>query len=315
MFSFAMAAARIIVTIVLLWPVASAKGATKVALLYLPSGTDVGSFVAKDQGFFEKHNLEVELSIAQNPALIAPALIADSAQIGVLSPPVLLEADEQGMDLTVLAGTHRFPIVPGVEGFLVRTNSGIKTALDLTGRKVAVPGFGSSVHIITKSWVEAAGLDFHKVAWVELQFPQMGDALKSELVDAAAMVNPFLSRVLGSGVAISLGDFAASIPAGTSPALYVSTRAWASRNSTAVAQFRAAMNEATEFINDRTNLETVKASIAKYTKLPPEAAATLTVPQNIDAHAGPENLTYWINVLRHQGLTKTDPDPTSLLAP
>src|ERR1700744_6768638 len=75
-----------------------AMAATKINLLYIPGGDFVPSFVAKDQGIFEKHGLDVDMSIAQNGSVISAALAADQAQIGVPTPPVLLQAHEQGLD-------------------------------------------------------------------------------------------------------------------------------------------------------------------------------------------------------------------------
>jgi NitT/TauT family transport system substrate-binding protein len=59
--------------------------ATKLNLLYIPGGDFVPAFVAKHQGIFERHGLDVDISIAQNGSVISAALAADQAQIGVLS--------------------------------------------------------------------------------------------------------------------------------------------------------------------------------------------------------------------------------------
>lgn len=72
-----------------------ASAATKINLLYIPGGDFVPAFVAKDQGIFDKHGLDVDMSIAQNGSVISAALAADQAQIGVPTPPVLLQANEQ----------------------------------------------------------------------------------------------------------------------------------------------------------------------------------------------------------------------------
>ena len=58
----AMAAAALVAGIIQ----APAFAATKINLYYIPGGDFVPSFVAKDQGIFDKHGLDVDLSIAQN---------------------------------------------------------------------------------------------------------------------------------------------------------------------------------------------------------------------------------------------------------
>jgi NitT/TauT family transport system substrate-binding protein len=289
--------------------------ATKITLLYIPGGDFVPSYVAKDQGIFERHGLDVDMSIAQNGSVISAALAADSAQIGVPTPPVLLQANEQGLDLIVVAGATTLPFPAGASGVLARAESGLKGPADLIGRKVGVPGFGGSLDVMTRNWVKASGVDYRKVDWVELQFPQMGDALKSGLVDAAAAVNPFYSRILDSKAGYDIGNPWASAPRGTMIVFYAATRAWATKNAAAIASFRTALDEATAYIGDASHLPSVRDSIAKWTKLPPQAAASIGIPDDLESLAKAEGLTFWIKAAREQGLIKGNPDPVSLLAP
>src|SRR5579871_5411961 len=146
-----------------------AGAATKINLLYIPGGDFVPSFVAKDQGIFEKHGLDVDMSIAQNGSVISAALAANQAQIGVPTPPVLLQAHEQGLDLVVVAGATVLPFPKDAAGVIAR--EGISAPKDLAGKKVAVPGFGGSFDVITRYWVTTSGVDFRQVNWIELQFP------------------------------------------------------------------------------------------------------------------------------------------------
>ena len=163
----------------------SASAATKITLLYTPGDSFTESYVAKDQGIFDKHGLDVTLTAAQNGSVITAALIADLAQIGAPTPTVLLQAHEQGVDLVVLASANRNPIQPPVSetGIVAREGSNIKTAADLVGKKHAVPGLGGTIDVLTKKWVQTRGVDYHKVAWVEMQFPTMPDGLKAGLAD------------------------------------------------------------------------------------------------------------------------------------
>lgn len=292
-----------------------ANAATKITLLYIPGGDFVPSFVAKDQGMFERHGLEVDMSIAQNGSVISAALAADSAQIGVPTPPVVLQANEQGLDLVVVAGATTLPFPSGASGVIARTGSELKGPRDLEGRKVGVPGFGGSLDVMTRNWVKAGRVDYRKVNWVELQFPQMGDALKSGLVDAAAAVNPFYARIIESKAGYDIGDPWTSAPKGTMIVLYAATRAWATKNREAVVGFRAALDEATVYIKDPSHLAAVRDSIARWTKLPPQAAASIAIPDNLASHAEPSGMTFWIAAAREQGLIKGNPDPASLMAP
>ena len=103
-----------------------AFAATKLNLLYIPGGDFVPSYVAKDQGIFERHGLDVDMSIAQNGSVISAALAADQAQIGVPTPPVLLQANEQGLDLVIVAGATVLPFPAGAAGVIARNDSNLK---------------------------------------------------------------------------------------------------------------------------------------------------------------------------------------------
>jgi NitT/TauT family transport system substrate-binding protein len=292
----------------------SAAAASKITFLYTPVNAWIGIFVAKDQGFLDQHGLDVDLTIAQNGSVIAAALVADAAQIGGPTPTVLLQADEQGLDLVEIAGTGNYP-VQAASGVIARNDSAIKQASDLVGKKVAVPGLGGIIDVLTKNWVKQSNTDYHSVRWVELQFPQMGDALKSRLVDAVASVDPFYSRIIQSDVGYRIGDYSANVPAGTVPVIYASVRNWAAKNAAAVKEFRAALMEAQAFIRNPANLESARKSLARYTKLPPAVATTLAIPDRLDVIPTPQSLVFWIEVARDQGLIKNNPDPRTLLVP
>lgn len=192
---------------------------------------------------------------------------------------------------------------------------GINGPKDLAGKKVAVPGFGGSFDVITRYWVGVNGVDIHQVNWIELQFPQMGDALKSGLADAVLAVNPFYARILDSKVGHTVGDPWDSAPAGTMIVLYAATKAWAAKNPDAIKSFRASLDEGVAYVKDPAHAASVHDSIAKWTKLPPAAAASIAIPDDLEPHAKPDGLTFWIKAARDQGLIKGNPDPASLIAP
>ncbi|HLI20377.1 MAG TPA: ABC transporter substrate-binding protein [Stellaceae bacterium] len=293
--------------------IAPASAATKINLLYIPGGDFVPAFVAKDQGIFDKHGLDVDMSIAQNGSVISAALAADQAQIGVPTPPVLLQANEQGLDLVVVAGATVLPFPKNAAGVIAR--AGIDSPKDLAGKKVAVPGFGGSFDVITRYWVGTQGVDIHKVNWIELQFPQMGDGLKSGLADAVLAVNPFYAHILDGKLGHDIGNPWDSAPAGTMIVLYASTRVWAAKNPEAVKGFRASLEDAIAYLKDPAHLQSVRDSIAKWTKLPPAAAASIAIPDDLEPQAKPDGLTFWIKAARDQGLIKGNPDPAGLIAP
>ncbi len=289
-----------------------ASAVTKMTQLYTAGANNLGGYVAKDQGFFEKHGLDVDLIPTPNGSLISAALVADTAQVGTLTPTILLQADEQGLDLVAIAGTTNYP-TNSPAAIMARTDSGIKTAKDLIGKKVGVPGLGGALDVLARNWVKVSGGDYHKVTWIEVQFPQMPDGLKTGLVDAVVTAEPFNTRITTIDAGYKIAE--AEGPAGTMTLIYTATRAWTQRNPEALKSFRAALDDAAAYIKNSANADSVKASIAKYTKLPPAAMASIVIPDTVDPKVSGKGLAFWVDVARDQGMIKGNPDPNSLVAP
>ena len=289
-----------------------AGAATKMTLLYTAGANNLGGYVAKDQGFFEKHGLDADLIMTANGSLVSAALVADSAQVGTLTPTILLEADEQGLDFVAIAGMTTYP-TNSPAAIMARTGSGIKTAQDLIGKKVGVPGLGGALDVLGRNWVKTSGADYHQVNWVEVQFPQMVDGLKTGLVDAVVTAEPFNTRIVSTDTGYKIGE--AEGPRGTMTLIYTATRAWTKKNPEALKAFRAAIEDAVAYTNDPAHADQVRASIAKYTKLPPTAMASIVIPDTLQPHVSPEALAFWVDVARDQGMIKGHPDPATLVAP
>jgi ABC-type taurine transport system substrate-binding protein len=180
-----------------------ASAAEKITLLYVPINAYVASYAAKDQGFFARYGLDIELKIVPTGGPSIASLMAGSAQIAGTTPTQFLQANEQGFDLVIVGGAVAYPVTPNANGIVAKTGSGIKAPADLIGKKVGIPGLGSTQEILPKAWLRANGIDERKVDWIEIQFPQLVDALKSGLVDAEVSVSPFLSRAVERASVIS----------------------------------------------------------------------------------------------------------------
>lgn len=306
----------LVVIMCFVFSVFAAKAQTKLTLLYSPISDVLGSFIAKDEGYFARHGLDVDLSLAPNPGTVVPAIFAGTVEIAETTPGPLFQATEQGLDIIVIAGTIRWiPTATQISGIVVRTDSGIHDAADLPGKRVAVPSLGQTIDLLARKWIETQNVDFRRINWVEMPFPQMGDALKSSLVDAVALVYPFYDRLIDAKVGRSIANYNSVMPPGTMPTVYVTSRAWAAKHTAIVSAFRAALDEARGFYDDPSHQPLALASLAKWTKLPPQIVSPAMLPARLDVHVDANQLIFWVPLLREQGWIKGNPDPTSLIAP
>src|SRR3984957_4286021 len=83
---------------------AGAQEMTQMAVSYSATADFAPAFIAKDSGIFEKHGLDVTLTNLATTSLGPPALQAGSLQLASSSPPLLLLANDGGMDLVAVAG-------------------------------------------------------------------------------------------------------------------------------------------------------------------------------------------------------------------
>ncbi len=82
---------------------------------------------------------------------------------------------------------------------------------------------------------------------IEAVFPQMGDQLKGGTLDAVLVIEPFRSRIVGSGVATRVSDFVADVNPNILSSYWMAKTDWVASNAAAVRAFRNAYAEAIEW--------------------------------------------------------------------
>jgi NitT/TauT family transport system substrate-binding protein len=298
-------------TIVVLACGAPAGAQTKLVIGYTSLG-DVGTnFVAKDEGFFAKRNLDVELKALRGGSVIVPGLVVGEIQIGTLAPPVFLQAVDGGIDLTALTGLSVLTKGMKSAAVVARTGLDIKSPGDLVGRRTGVSGIGSISEVLYREWLRQNCIDSKKMTFIEVPFPSMRDLLRSGRVDVIIIPDPLLSQIVSSGIGYAVAYFFGELPDGASQMINASTRAWAQNNPGAVANYRAAIDEASAFITQ--NGERTKAIIAKYLNLPRAVVRDSELPRFV-ATIDPAQMQWWIDVLSRQDMLRNKLDPVQLIA-
>src|SRR4051794_35758311 len=103
-----------------------AAAQTRILLGYTPGNPTMGAFVAKDEGFFAKRGLDVTLQLTPVGSTIPAALVADSMQVGTLTFPVFLLANEGGVAMQAVAGMSPISDKTPVTGLVAKAGSGLK---------------------------------------------------------------------------------------------------------------------------------------------------------------------------------------------
>jgi len=276
--------------------------------------TDFASvFVAAEEGYFKKRNLDVELKFIPLNSTIPAALQSDSLQIGGPTPSVFLQAVDGGLDLVLVAGGGLTSKTITGFGLVARAGSGIKSAQNCVGKKIGVPGLGAFLHVTFRAWLKDSGVDYRKVNFVEAAFPQHADLLRGGSVDAVVSADPFMSRITESGAGYVASYYSTFLPENNQTIVHAAKREWVAKNPATARAFREALVESAAFIQQPKNDAKVRASIGKYIKLPPEVLAKVQV-----SPPGPvvtdKQLGYWTGLMKEQDMLKTPIDVAKLIA-
>jgi NitT/TauT family transport system substrate-binding protein len=270
------------------------------------------AFIAKDQGFFEKHGLDADLKLNQVSLVATPTVLtAGSIDIGGVMPPALLLADENGLDIKIVAGADQTGAGFHLSGIVVRADADIKAAADLKGKTVAVPGLNDLLHILVVKWLADRGVAKSDVHYVEVSMVQLGDALKAGRVDAVVPVEPFTTRIANSGGRV-LAYYVDDLPAGIPPVVWASTGKYAAAHPAVINAFRAGLAGAADYY--KAHPETGPEALSHYIKLPPEVLKNIPIPPAV-ASVDASHIRYWVDIMREQKMLTKPVDPVTVMVP
>jgi NitT/TauT family transport system substrate-binding protein len=288
----------------------AANAAQKLTMNYT-TGESATAFVAKDEGFFAKHGLDVDLVAVTQNSNAPAALEAGSVQVGMIQIANLLQLTDGGLDFVALAGgagnekdVTKFAVV-------VRSGLDVKEAKGLIGKKVGVPGIGASIDIYFRNWLLNNNVEPAKVSIVETTFLAMADNLKAGNLDAVTPLEPFITRITSQKIGYELFNLIDLMPRPKIAALlFASTRDWATKNASTIPELRAAIREADDFI--RANPDKTRAAINKYTHVPMPILDSLPVPA-VDPDIRKDDLDFWAGMMERLHMLQNKPDTAKLI--
>ena len=286
---------------------APAADRTKVSIGYPPASDFLPAYVAEDQGIFAKHNLDatmVKIPIVTN---IPSAVISGSIQIGMTTIPVVLQANDGGLDLVVIAGAARHTKAQPFISLMARSDIKYAKPDDLVGKTVGVPGINSVIDVTLRKWLLNNHIPLDKVKFVEGPLPQLPDMLKSGSVDFVAIVDPLRTRIVATKIGFIAAEYCAEVNPDFLVSAWLATGTWVKANPDAVKNFRAAINEGLEFI--RKNPEDAKAIEKKYIGYNSPTFPTFTTK------ASSEDLTFFLSLGQELKLYRTQLDPKKIVVP
>jgi NitT/TauT family transport system substrate-binding protein len=253
-------------------------------------------YLARQAGYFTEVGLNVDIvKISPNQAqpLLQAKNVKDRLDVALGDYVPIFQDLEKGAKLRILA--EGYSAGPGVLQIMTSQTSGIAGIADLAGKRVAVdPTYPlgelslaqtlASRSVITPS---EEGFDLTNdlpLTVVAMPFKQMSAALKKGRVDAAWMVEPYVSAAEQTVGARRVADGAAGSLSELPLSGYMVTESWSNRNPGTGAAFVAALQKGQALATGNPGrVRTILPSYAKITEVTAALVGVGTFPRSSNA--------------------------------
>jgi NitT/TauT family transport system substrate-binding protein len=229
------------------------------------------------KGFFAKQKLKINLQASQGGAATVPALVSGKIQVGGSNVVSLLIAASKGLPVEAIApGTSAHGA--GKKDFgalMVAKGSPIRDVKQLAGKTVAVNTLNNIAEVVVKASLQKSGVDPEQVKLREIDFPEMGPALAKGDVDAAFLIEPFVTIAKQAGDKVIDYSYVTTEP-NLQVGAYAVSRKFAKENPDAVRRYRAAVGETATYL--MAHQDEFRTFLAKRAKTPVKLANTMQLP-------------------------------------
>jgi NitT/TauT family transport system substrate-binding protein len=277
---------------------------------YAPVADASQLYIGIDKGFFEEQGITLQLENLENGPKILAALGANSLGIGLSSYVPVIYAKNSNLPFKIITGGAVEDSMHTANAVVVSKSANINTPYDLKGKKIAINGRRTVNHIILLEYLKKYGISENDVTLIEMPFPRMAMVLQTNQVDAASVIEPFVTRALEDESTELLSYHYAELYPKLAISCYISTEDWISKNKETLRKFIKAFNKATDFYYS--NPEESKAIISKYTNIDMEEMQKVKLPA-FDKEPNVENLQYLIDIMYQAGLIDRKITPDELI--
>jgi NitT/TauT family transport system substrate-binding protein len=237
--------------------------------------------IAAQKGYFKDEGLEVELETVTGAATAIPKLISGDLALTYGAYVPVLQAQAKGTgDFKFVADSYQ--TADKIFVIMVKAGSAIKEPKDLAGKKIATNTKNSITDLLAKSALDTAGVDSKSIQWAEFPFPDMGARLQAGDVDAAVVLEPYVTLAERSTGATPILDTSSGPTADFPISGYTTTAKFAQENPKTIEAVRRALTKASA---EARNRATVEEAVIKYAKIDKEVAALVrigTYPTSLD---------------------------------
>lgn len=269
--------------------------------------------VAIAKGFFAAEGLEIDTTPTAGGAAGLPALAAGQVQITFSNIISVILGARQGLGFELIAaGSGTGDKLPDLAAIVARKGHTFKTGKDLEGKRLAVNTRNNIIWLYARAWVQATGGNPDAVTYLEVPFPQMIDAVKGDRVDAAFVVEPFMSAGVKADAVSVVGWPYNTVQKRIPVAQYAAMKDFIQKNPQVIERFVRAYNKGVDWANQNVGSEEWLKIVAAYTRLAPEQLKGLNLPP-FEKTVDPAGIDQVVDQMRKHKLLEGTFDSKALL--
>jgi NitT/TauT family transport system substrate-binding protein len=283
----------------------------KVKIGLIPIADVAPVFVGIKQGYFKEQGIELEPQFAAGGAAITPAVVSGDFDIGFSNTVSLLIAGSKGLPVQIISqGVLGGPNLekPWAD-VLIPKGSDVKSPKDLEGKTIAANTLNNICEVTINATLEQKGVDVSKLKYTEIPFPEMVGALEKGRVDAACVVEPFVSQGKAAGMK-GIDPFYAGTAPNLTVATYFASKKLIGENPELIDRFKTAMEKSLKYAQQ--NPDAVRAVLPEYTEIPKDVAQKINLP-SWQPELTEDTITKLSQLSEKYGLIDEQPDLNQLI--
>ena len=286
-----------------------ARAAETIQMSTLAGLDYLGPLIARDAGLFAKQGLDVGVQIATQAPALLPAVIGGALQVGVSTGIQVAIANEAGLDVAIIAAAGVITPQYVTTAVGMRPDVNLEKPADFIGKKILTPGINGAFHTLFLRYLKQSGVEARQVTFIEGGFAQMPDLLRASQVDAVLAAEPFLTRMIDSGVGKRLNYFVPDKDYVVA-SFYIAKRSWVETHKSELEKIRLALRECASLT--RSNPGVVSEAIAKYLKLPQDMVKTLRASEPV-VDVRRDDVQFWCDLALQFQLLRKPVDGATLM--
>lgn len=259
-------------------PLSPLEQTEKVIIAEDGSASGAGFYIAKEKGYFEKYNIEVEFATFGNSDEMLPAVASGEVDVaGGISSASFFNSIAQGIDVRFIADKGHNNDGESYFSFVVRQDlaSEITDYSDVKGKTIAVSTQNGIDDYIFNEMLKHAGVERDEVEFTLMSdFSNMIPAMANGQIDLALQIEPLITQGENQGVHQRFHDTTDFAPE-AQIAMVLGSPVFLNERRDVAIRFMAAYLEALRdyhdaFVNETGDKDEIISFMAKHTALKDE---------------------------------------------